>query len=60
MVMDKNRERGAADKAKGALKEAAGKVTGDSKLRAEGEAEKAGGAVKSAVGGAPAARKHKK
>ena len=58
--MDKNRVGGAADKAKGSLKEAAGKVTGDTKLQAEGKADKAGGAVKSAVGGVPDALKGKK
>ena len=50
--MDKQRVEGAADKAKGSLKEAAGKVTGDSKLQAEGKMEKAKGAVKNAIGGA--------
>ncbi len=50
--MDKQRVEGAADKAKGSLKEAAGKVTGDSKLQAEGKMDKAKGAVKNAIGGA--------
>ena len=50
--MDKDRVEGAADKAKGSLKEAAGKLTGDAKLQAEGKADKAGGAIKNAVGGA--------
>jgi len=50
--MDKNRIEGAADKAKGNLKEAAGKMTGDSKLQAEGKLDKAKGAVKNAIGGA--------
>jgi len=50
--MDKNRISGAGDKAKGAVKEAAGKLTGDAKLQAEGKADKAKGAVKNAVGGA--------
>ena len=50
--MDKNRIEGAADKAKGSLKEAAGKMTGDSKLQAEGKMDKAKGAVKNAIGGA--------
>jgi len=57
--MDKNRVEGAADKAKGSIKEAAGKVTGDAKLQAEGKADKAGGAVKNAVGGAADAMKGK-
>ncbi len=50
--MDKDRIDGAADKAKGAMKEAAGKLTGDHKLQAEGQIDKAKGAVKNAVGGA--------
>lgn len=50
--MDKNRVEGALDKAKGSVEEAAGKVTGDSKLQAEGKADKAAGTVKNAVGGA--------
>ncbi len=58
--MDKNRVGGAADKAKGSVKESVGKATGDSKLQAEGKADKAGGAVKNAVGGAADALKGKK
>jgi uncharacterized protein YjbJ (UPF0337 family) len=58
-MVDKNRVEGAGDKAKGAVKEAAGKVTGDSKLQAEGKADKAGGAVKNAVGGVADAIKGK-
>ena len=50
--MDKDRIEGAVDKAKGAIKEAAGKAFGDSKLQAEGKADKAAGAVRNAVGGA--------
>ena len=34
--MDKDRIKGSADQAKGAIKEAAGKVTGDTKLQGEG------------------------
>lgn len=49
--MDKDRTEGLLDKAKGTIKEAAGKITGDAKLEAEGKADKAGGAVKNAVGG---------
>ena len=36
--MDKDRVKGSAQQAKGAVKEAAGKVTGDAKLQAEGKA----------------------
>jgi uncharacterized protein YjbJ (UPF0337 family) len=50
--MDKDRIEGMANQAKGALKEAAGKVTGDAKLKSEGAAEKAAGKVQNAVGGA--------
>lgn len=48
--MDKNRIEGAVDQAKGSVKEAVGKVTGDSKLQAEGAADKVAGKAKSAVG----------
>ncbi len=50
-MVDKNRVTGAGDKAKGGLKQAAGNLTGDERLKAEGKADKAGGKVKSAVGG---------
>jgi uncharacterized protein YjbJ (UPF0337 family) len=49
--MDKDRIEGSANQAKGAVKEAAGKVTGDAKLKAEGAADKAAGKVQNAVGG---------
>jgi uncharacterized protein YjbJ (UPF0337 family) len=49
--MDKDRIEGAANQAKGSIKEAAGKVTGDAKLQAEGAADKAAGKVQNAVGG---------
>src|SRR5579883_1749730 len=35
-TMDKDRIKGSAEQAKGSVKEAAGKVTGDTKLQAEG------------------------
>ena len=50
--MDKDRIEGAAQKAKGSVKEAAGKAFGDRKLQAEGMADKAAGSVKNAIGGA--------
>jgi uncharacterized protein YjbJ (UPF0337 family) len=50
--MDKDRIEGAADQAKGAVKEAAGKIIGDKKLQTEGTLDKAKGQVESAVGGA--------
>ncbi len=49
--MDEKRVEGMLDKAKGAVKEGVGKLTGDEKLQAEGKADKAGGAVKNTVGG---------
>ena len=50
--MDKDRIEGAGDKAKGGMKEAAGKLTGDTKLQAEGKLDKATGTMKNAIGGA--------
>ncbi len=50
--MDKDRIEGSATQAKGAIKQAAGKITGDTKLQAEGAADKAAGKVQNAVGGA--------
>ncbi|GAA0603861.1 CsbD family protein [Craurococcus roseus] len=50
--MDKDRIEGAAKQAKGAVKDMAGKVTGDEKLQAEGKADKAEGKVQNTVGGA--------
>jgi uncharacterized protein YjbJ (UPF0337 family) len=57
MVMDKNRIEGAADKAKGGMKDAVGKMTGDTKLQADGKLDKAKGAMKNAVGSAKDAMK---
>jgi uncharacterized protein YjbJ (UPF0337 family) len=48
--MDKDRIKGAGNQAKGDLKEAAGKILGNDKLKAEGEADKLKGKVQSAVG----------
>jgi uncharacterized protein YjbJ (UPF0337 family) len=50
--MDKDRVAGSAKQASGAIKQAAGKLTGDGKLKAEGAAEKSAGKVQNAVGGA--------
>jgi uncharacterized protein YjbJ (UPF0337 family) len=50
--MDKEHLKGATDKAKGALKDAAGKVTGDTKLQAEGKLDKARGAAHNLAGDA--------
>ncbi len=49
--MDKDRIKGAFDQAKGAVKEGAGKATGDQKLQAEGAADKIAGKTESTVGG---------
>jgi uncharacterized protein YjbJ (UPF0337 family) len=49
--MDKDRIKGSAQQAKGAVKEAVGKFTGDGKFEAEGKAEKAAGKIQNAVGG---------
>ncbi|HWX50082.1 MAG TPA: CsbD family protein [Roseomonas sp.] len=49
--MDKDRIEGMAKQAKGAVKEAAGKVTGDTNTQMEGKADKAEGKVQNTVGG---------
>ena len=51
-MVDSNRVEGVGHQVKGSVKEAAGKMTGDTKLQAEGAAEKLGGKVQNAVGGA--------
>ena len=50
--MDKDRNEGSATQAKGAVKEAVGKITGDAKLKAEGATDKATGKAQNAIGGA--------
>ncbi len=49
--MDNDRVKGAADKAKGSIKETAGKALGDSKLQAEGKGDKVSGKIQNAIGG---------
>ena len=49
--MDKDRIEGMGKQAKGKVKEAWGKGTGDAKTEAEGKADKAEGRVQNAVGG---------
>ncbi|WP_425287249.1 CsbD family protein [Pelagibacterium luteolum] len=57
--MDKDEIKGAGNKAKGSVKQAAGKATGNKKLEAEGAADKAKGHVQQNVGKAKdALRKH--
>jgi uncharacterized protein YjbJ (UPF0337 family) len=48
--MDREHVKGAADKAKGAIKDAGGKVTGDKELQAEGKLDKAKGSAHNAAG----------
>lgn len=48
--MDREHLKGAADKAKGAMKDAAGKMTGDKRLQAEGKFDKAKGAAHNVAG----------
>lgn len=49
--MHKDQLKGAAKDAKGSLKEAAGKATGNERLEAEGAAEKTMGKIQKGVGG---------
>ena len=48
--MHKDEMKGAAKDAKGSLKQAAGKATGDERLQAEGAADKVAGKVRKGVG----------
>jgi len=48
--MDKDRLEGSVKQAKGTIKEAVGKVTGDAKLEADGTADKVDGKIQNAVG----------
>ena len=50
LLMDREHVKGAADKAKGAIKDAAGKVTGYTKLETEGKIDKAKGSAHNAAG----------
>ena len=50
--MNKEHIKGAADQAKGAIKDAAGKLTGDKQMQAEGKFDKAKGAAHEAMGDA--------
>jgi uncharacterized protein YjbJ (UPF0337 family) len=49
-AMDREHVKGAADKAKGAIKQGAGKLSGDKDLEREGQADKAKGDVHKAAG----------
>jgi uncharacterized protein YjbJ (UPF0337 family) len=48
--MDREHVKGVADKAKGAIKDTAGKLTGDKKLETEGKFDKAKGAAHETAG----------
>jgi uncharacterized protein YjbJ (UPF0337 family) len=48
--MDREHVKGAADKVKGAIKDAAGKVTGDKDLQTEGKIDKAKGTAHNVAG----------
>ena len=48
--MDKDRVAGAVKQAKGMLKEAAGRATGDTKTEAKGKGERAGGRLQNMIG----------
>jgi uncharacterized protein YjbJ (UPF0337 family) len=49
-TMDREHVKGAADKAKGAIKEGAGKLTGDKDMEAEGKLDKAKGSAHNVAG----------
>jgi uncharacterized protein YjbJ (UPF0337 family) len=50
-MADQDRVEGAAKNVGGKIKEAAGKVTGDEKLKREGQADQVTGKVQNVVGG---------
>jgi uncharacterized protein YjbJ (UPF0337 family) len=49
--LDKDRIKGSAKQAKGAIKEAVGKLTGDAKLQGEGKADMTEGKIQNTIGG---------
>ena len=49
-IMDREHVKGTADKAKGGIKEGAGKLTGDNSLETEGKIDKAKGSAHNAAG----------
>ena len=49
--MDKDRIEGAAEQAKGKIKEIAGKISGDAKLEGEGKADQVAGKIRNSIGG---------
>jgi uncharacterized protein YjbJ (UPF0337 family) len=58
MNVDREHVKGAADKVKGAIKDATGKVTGDKELQTEGKIDKAKGAAHNVAGDVKDAVKH--
>jgi uncharacterized protein YjbJ (UPF0337 family) len=50
-MVDRDRTEGAAKNVGGKIKEAAGKVTGDEKLKREGQADQVAGKVQNVIGG---------
>jgi uncharacterized protein YjbJ (UPF0337 family) len=58
--MDKDRVKGSATNMGGKAKEAAGNLTGDSKLKSEGKMDQGKGKIQNAVGGIKDALKGKK
>jgi len=57
--MDKEHVKGAAEKAKGSIKDAVGGLTGDSKMQVEGKLDKAKGAAHNIAGDVKDALKDK-
>jgi len=57
--MDKEHVKGAAEKAKGSIKDAVGGLTGDSKMQVEGKLDKAKGAAHNVAGDVKDALKDK-
>jgi uncharacterized protein YjbJ (UPF0337 family) len=49
-IMDREHVKGAADKAKGAIEDTVGKLTGDKKMQVEGTMDKAKGAAHNVAG----------
>jgi uncharacterized protein YjbJ (UPF0337 family) len=56
--VDREHVKGAADKVKGAIKDTAGKLTGDKKLQTEGKIDKAKGAAHKVAGDVRDAVRH--
>lgn len=57
MPMDKDRVKGAATRAGGKMKQAAGDLTGDTKMQTEGKMDQAKGKAQNAMGSAKDALK---